>query len=80
MSQTMEGAKERLEERLGYRFRSSERLDLALRHRSMGPENNERMEFLGDAVLSLIVSDHLAGVMPPLDEAAMTRRRSLLTD
>ena len=51
-----------LEERIGYRFRDQKYLRRALTHSSFSnesrdkPESNERMEFLGDAVLSLVVS------------------------
>ncbi len=45
-----------LQSRLGYRFRDPELLRLALTHRSHGAHNNERLEFLGDAALNLIVA------------------------
>lgn len=58
----MEAAVAALEERLGYRFVDSSLLQQALRHRSWcaenpGHESNERLEFLGDAVLDWVVSD-----------------------
>jgi ribonuclease-3 len=45
-----------LQERLGYRYTRADLLRRALTHRSWGAEHNERLEFLGDAVLSLAVS------------------------
>ena len=50
--------------RIGYRFDDQDLLDLALRHRSWcaengGVESNERLEFLGDAGLGIVVTDHL---------------------
>lgn len=51
----------------------------ALTHRSseeVGP-NNERLEFLGDAVLQLVVSDHLFRTCPTASEGVLTRRRAL---
>jgi len=52
----------------------------ALTHRSWeeeGEENNERLEFLGDAVLELLVSDHLFRTFPEASEGTLTRRRAL---
>ena len=49
-----------LEEKLGYKFKDRTRLNLALTHRSAkNGENNERLEFLGDAVMDLIVGEYL---------------------
>ena len=42
---------------LGYVFRQPELLEEALTHRSISPRNNERLEFLGDALLNLIVAE-----------------------
>lgn len=68
---------------LGYRFESPELLDLALRHRSWcaengAPESNERLEFLGDAVLGIIVTDHLYHAAPDMSEGVLARHRSEL--
>ncbi|HBG52333.1 MAG TPA: ribonuclease III, partial [Gammaproteobacteria bacterium] len=46
---------DQLSERLGYRFRDPELLDAALTHRSFGRRNNERLEFLGDALLNFVI-------------------------
>ena len=70
-----------LQERLGYLFQDEHYLKLALTHRSVGhqPENNnERLEFLGDAVLQLTVSAYLYNKYPRLPEGELAKMRSLL--
>jgi len=53
-------------------------LTQALTHRSAGPRNNERFEFLGDALLSLVIAEALFERFPKADEGALTRARSQL--
>lgn len=70
-----------LYERLGYRFVEPALLELALTHRSWasehgGVEHNERLEFLGDSVLGVIVTDHLYHLDPHLAEGAMAKARA----
>ena len=69
-----------LQRRLGHRFSSSELLLTALTHRSYANErdipNNERLEFLGDSVLQLVVTRHLFSQYPYLREGQMTRVRA----
>lgn len=71
-----------LEERLGYRFRDLALLDTALTHTSYvkgdgrASAHNERLEFLGDAVLELCTSEYLYLRFPEYDEGAMTRLRA----
>ena len=70
-----------LEERLGYVFREGERLTHALTHRSWcaehpGDPSNERLEFLGDAVLGLVVTDHLFDRYPTLPEGQLAKTRA----
>ena len=70
-----------LEDRLGYIFSSPAMLRLALTHRSMSSENparrdNERLEFLGDAVLQLVVTDLLYETYPNLAEGQMAKVRA----
>jgi ribonuclease-3 len=48
----------------------------ALTHRSVGSANNERLEFLGDAVLNLLVADYLYRQFPEADEGALSRLRA----
>lgn len=67
-----------LEERLGYRFADPALLDRALRHRSAGKDNNERLEFLGDAVLSLVIAEFLSERFPSAREGELSRMRSTL--
>lgn len=71
-----------LEERLGYRFRDLELLDRALSHKSYayetdkGAEHYERLEFLGDAVLGLLVSDYLYAAYPTFREGQLSKLRA----
>lgn len=76
---------DRLQQVLGYQFHHPARLDLALTHSSVAyeeqskqdiREDNEQLEFLGDAVLGLIVTEHLFRVYPEFSEGAWTRLRS----
>lgn len=69
--------------RIGYHFGDQSLLDLALRHRSWcaehgGADSNERLEFLGDAVLGIVVTDHLFHMSPGSSEGVLARRRSEL--
>jgi ribonuclease-3 len=67
-----------LEERLGHRFRNRELLNLALTHASIGPESNERLEFLGDRVLGLVVAERLYGDYPHEAEGGLAVRLNAL--
>jgi len=67
-----------LEKRLGYRFDNAGLLQRALTHRSFGAEHNERLEFLGDAVLNLAVSRLLYERLAASDEGELTRVRAQL--
>ncbi|MET0519648.1 MAG: ribonuclease III [Burkholderiaceae bacterium] len=67
-----------LQQRLGHRFNKPELLTRALTHRSFGAEHNERLEFLGDAVLSLAVSSLLYERFAGSDEGDLTRIRAHL--
>ena len=67
-----------LQHRLGYRFIQPELLTRALTHRSFGVEHNERLEFLGDSVLSLAVSSLLYEQFSGSDEGDLTRIRAHL--
>jgi ribonuclease-3 len=67
-----------LQHRLGYRFTQEALLERALRHRSFGAEHNERLEFLGDAVLSLAISSLLYERFAGSDEGDLTRIRAHL--
>jgi ribonuclease-3 len=65
-----------LQERLQYQFRDPELLSLALSHRSCGSRNNERLEFLGDAILGVTVTDFLYRQFPQAREGDLSRMRS----
>lgn len=65
-----------LQQRLGYEFRDQALLSLALTHRSCGSQNNERLEFLGDAVLGLIMASFLCTNFPEVREGELSRMRS----
>lgn len=72
-----------LEQRLGHRFSNRALLEESLTHPSHtqiqpGP-SNQRLEFLGDAVLQLIVSTALFNLFPDEREGVLSRRRSVLT-
>ena len=74
-----------LEQKSGYRFRKFEWLELAMRHSSYTNEHhmarlecNERLEFLGDAVLELVSSEFLYKNYPELAEGELTKLRASL--
>lgn len=75
-----------LEKSIGYRFRKRRYLETALTHRSYRYESpdidgdNQRLEFLGDAVLGLAAAAHLYTVHPDFEEGDLTRTRSRLTN
>ena len=69
---------ERLQNRLQYKFHDLRLLELALTHCSMGVNNNQRLEFLGDAVLQLVITDSLFVKFFKSSEGALTRLRSKL--
>jgi ribonuclease-3 len=74
----MSAALAALQQRLGHRFGRPELLLRALTHRSFGADHNERLEFLGDAVLSLAVSSLLFERHGESDEGDLTRIRAHL--
>ncbi len=72
-----------LQERIGYTFKNPLLLQHALTHKSYANENrlsyhNERMEFLGDAVLSLVVSEYLMTTCPDSTEGDLSRLRAAI--
>ena len=73
-----------LEEKIGYTFRDRTLLENALTHSSYANEHrgglpsNERLEFLGDSILGLVVADHLYRTRPDLPEGDLTRIRAAL--
>ena len=72
-----------LEGRIGFRFKRPELLKAALTHKSFASEQksgryNERLEFLGDSVLSAVVAHQLFDLYPDEDEGKLSKRKSLL--
>ena len=76
---------DRLEEKLGYRFRDRGLLEHAMthssyanEHRGEGLTSNERLEFLGDSVLGMVVAEYLFQEHPDMPEGELTRTRAAL--
>ena len=74
-----------LEQRIGYIFEDRSLLEEALTHSSYANEHglgrlgcNERLEFLGDAVLSAVVADHLYRTLPDVEEGELTKQRAAM--
>jgi ribonuclease-3 len=92
----MNGKQEQLEERLGYRFAKAELLERALTHSSAIPElraahpadaapstipqDNEQLEFLGDAVLDMLASEHLLAAFPDYSEGQLSKSRARIVN
>ncbi len=74
MSRSLNG----LSRTLGYDFSDSKLLRAALTHRSAGGQNNERLEFLGDAVLGYIIAEWLFELFPNATEGQLSRLRASL--
>ncbi len=64
-----------LQQQLGYHFTHLELLQQALRHRSLAEPNNERLEFLGDALVGLIAAEQLYRLKPTAKEGELSRCR-----
>lgn len=74
-----------LEERIGYRFKNPDYLVSSLRHRSIlskenlgRHESNERLEFLGDAVLDFVIAEYFYHLFPGMVEGQLTKLRSVI--
>jgi len=96
MPETIRIADEIFEERLGYKFSARELLKRALTHSSAVPElratgvdepvsallprDNERLEFLGDAVLELLTSEHLLVAFPDWSEGQLSKSRARIVN
>ncbi len=82
----MKNSYRKLEQAIGYRFKKKALLELALTHPSFRYENtaasddNQRLEYLGDAVLSLVSAEHLFKNKPDAREGDMSKLRSRLTE
>src|SRR3984893_13084373 len=79
---------EELERTIGYRFRQPELLERALTHRSAAPEDattqvradNEQLEYLGDAVLGMVVSEYLVSAFAHWSEGQLSKSRARLVN
>lgn len=73
---------ENFEKKLGYKFKNKSLIENALTHSSYANEkkiaNNERLEFLGDSVLSIVVSEQLYNRMQSVNEGRLTKVRASL--
>ena len=69
---------EKLQQKLNYQFKDLSLLKLALTHRSVGKKNNERLEFLGDSILGLVISRELYKRFTHIEEGKLSRLRSHL--
>ena len=79
------GGAEALDRILGVRFRDASLRQLALTHRSYAfenelPANNERLEFLGDAVLGIVVTDMAFGEFPEMPEGELAKLRAAIVN
>ena len=68
----------RLSKALGYTFNNVALLEQALTHRSAAKQHNERLEFLGDAILGMVIGETLFKRFPDVPECKLTRMRSTL--
>lgn len=68
----------RLQRKLGYTFQQYDLLLQALTHRSANSKHNERLEFLGDSILSFVIANALYHRFPRIDEGDMSRMRATL--
>lgn len=72
-----------IEQRIAHTFANIQLLEHALTHKSYANENrlpfhNERMEFLGDSILNLVVSDHLMKTCPEASEGDLSKHRAVI--
>jgi len=73
--------KSSLEEKINYQFDNKKLLDEALTHKSCKkPYNNERLEFLGDAVLDLVVGEYLYRKFPNFHEGDLSKLRASIVN
>ncbi|MDS4025855.1 MAG: ribonuclease III [Candidatus Contendobacter sp.] len=74
----MNASAARLRVNLGYAFQQPGLLEEALTHRSAAPRHNERLEFLGDALLNLVMAEYLFQRYPQASEGELSRLRANL--
>lgn len=82
----LEKLHEEIEKKIGYTFQNKQLLTLAFVHRSYINEHrhvtqhNERLEFLGDSVLGLLIAEHLYRMLPDLSEGELSTMRARLVE
>jgi ribonuclease-3 len=69
-----------LAKKLGLTFNQPQWFVTALTHRSAGANNNERLEFLGDAILGFVIAQQLFDAFPTADEGTLSRLRASLVN
>ena len=69
---------QKLAKKLDYMFNDASLLITAVTHRSLGKNNNERLEYLGDAILGFIIAELLYQKYPTQPEGVLTRFRAML--
>lgn len=69
---------DRLSRKIGYTFKNQAYLKQALTHCSVGVDNNERFEFLGDSILSFVIASELFAKFPQETEGQLSRLRAFL--
>jgi len=69
-----------LSRRLGYSFKNPSYLKKALTHRSCGQDDNERLEFLGDAIVNFVIAEMLYHQYPTAKEGELSRWRASLVN
>jgi len=74
----MKDSFDQIESTLGYVFSDRSLLRLALTHSSVSKINNERLEFLGDALIDLIIGEYLFKTFPDAQEGLLSRMRATL--
>jgi ribonuclease III len=67
-------------QKLGLLFNQPQLFITALTHRSAGAHNNERLEFLGDAILGFVIAQKLFDIFPGADEGTLSRLRASLVN
>lgn len=71
---------EQLAKKLGLNFNQPQLFKMALTHRSVGANNNERLEYLGDSILGFVVAEKLYAQFPQAGEGALSRLRASLVN
>ena len=74
----MNEPRQRLSRQLGYQFRNADLFAQALTHRSLGANNNERLEFLGDGLINFVAGAALYEIRPKEEEGSLSRLRASL--